>query len=298
MGNKSFRERIEEEISNFPAIYAEFVEAHNRYVDRNMEEGLLNSWAHTFEVPFENSVKQHLAENPEALAKEFPSYSKHATVIATIQELRLHELRLGAISYADPRITVALELGLLDVDDLAPLYLLSEEEQRSLGMGPIRRAEADRSDPFFWRTMLEIFCRAYIASRGRRPWPLTRKIDLAFDLDEIRQTLPNERWNKKAVLKVLRDKEPYKTKYPPSDSAAASAGVGEDRIQEITGWIGPMDDGAMERLKTLHEDLFFKVSDKRWADQRRPRDLDGIKEVLEHSNTLGDAAGYVPHRDG
>ena len=105
------------------------------------------------------------------------------------------------------------------------------KDQRSLEMGPVTRAKPDRGDPFFWRALLEIFCRAYIASRGRRPWPLTRKVDLAFDLDEIRRTLPNGNWNKDDVLEVLRNKEPYKTKYPPSTSATPRAGVGEDRVK-------------------------------------------------------------------
>ncbi|MGY3341243.1 hypothetical protein ACVWZ4_007431 [Bradyrhizobium sp. USDA 4472] len=41
-------------------------------------------------------------------------------------------------------------------------------------------------DPFFWRTLLEIFCRTYIAACGRPPeWSKERKVALGFDLIQI-----------------------------------------------------------------------------------------------------------------
>jgi hypothetical protein len=289
MGDKTFRDRIEEEVCDFAPIYASYLAAYKARVEARHaenEQGCFSGWDHAFAIPFDSSTKRYLAEHPEE-ENDFKSSSMHDAVIATIHELGLEELRLGAISGGDPRINLALDLGLLTVDDLAPLYVLPNEDQRSLGMGPITRAKPERDDPFFYRTLLEIFCRAYIASRGRRPWPLARKIDLAFDLDDIRRTLPDKKWNKKAVLKILREKDPYKSKYPGSSSATPKAGVGEDRVQEITDMIGPMDDYALERLKTIYEAVFFEVADERL--QRRPSNLDEIKKALDEAGRIGDA---------
>jgi hypothetical protein len=208
MSDKTFRVRIKEEASDFASIYAGHLAAYKARLAANVN-GTPGPWQSTFDIPFESSIKRYLAQHPEEKGDFKPS-SMHDAVIDTIHELGLEELHLGAIKYSDFRITVALELGLLTVDDLAPLYVLPEKDQRSLEMGPVTRNKPDRSDPFFWRTLLEIFCRAYIASRGRRPWTLTDKIDLAFDLDEIRREVFDGRWDKDAVLKVLATKDPYK----------------------------------------------------------------------------------------
>jgi hypothetical protein len=293
MGDKTFRKRIEEEVGDFAAIYAGHLAAYKarlKALDEANVNGPLNSWHHTFDIPFEKSSELYLLKRKRTKKKSAlkPS-SMHSAVIDTIHELGLEDLRLGAINVRDPRISAALDLGLLTVDDLAPLYVKSKKDQRLLGMGPVTRATLNRGDPFFWRALLEILCRAYIASRGRRPWPLTRKVDLAFDLDEIRRTLPGGKWNKDKVLKVLRTKEPYKTKYPPSASAASKAGVGEDRVQEITESIGPMNDGALERLKDKFPAVFFEVADKRWEEQGKPADLNKIKKKLEEAGRIAES---------
>jgi hypothetical protein len=292
MGDKSFRVRIKEEATNFATIYADFVEAHKRYVDSTgNQEGTLNAWYHAFEVPFESSVKAHLAKHPEE-KKDF-KLSRHDAVVGTIQALELDELHLGGLTHTDPRISMAIEFGLLKTDDLA---VLSEEDKRSLGIGKLILGKPDRGDPFFWRTLLEIFCRAYIASRGRPPWTLALKIELAFDLDEIRKTKPDQKWKTEDFLKALR-KEPYKSKYPSSVSVAGRGGVGEDRVREIVNWMHPMDDDALERLKEKYETAFFEVADKREAG--RPPNLNGIREKLQLADKLSAAFSNLGRdRDG
>ena len=96
--------------------------------------GSLNPWDYTFAIPFEDSIKRYLARHPEEKG-DFKSSSMHDAVIATIHELGLEELHLGAITYRDPRVSAALDLGLLTVDDLAPLYVLSEKRPTVVGNG-------------------------------------------------------------------------------------------------------------------------------------------------------------------
>jgi hypothetical protein len=204
---------------------------------------------------------------------------KHQIVLEAIEELGVHKLRLGSLTFKNIedylRVSAALDTGLLTPDDVVP----PSGEGLNEFDGLAQRMMSDPGDPFFWRSLLEILCRAFVASRGRRPWPLHQTIDLAFDLDDIRQTLPKRRWNKRAVLKALR-KPPYAAKYPRTGSAAALEGVGEDRIQEITDLIGPMDDEAIfVRLRNLFPDAFERVWDARIRSEALREH--GITEIMK-----------------
>jgi hypothetical protein len=214
---------------------------------------------------------------------------KHDAVVQAIGDLGVKELRLGALEIQDSRILAALEGGLFTPDDLVPPSPDSPVEFEKL----VRRQKPDHGDPIFWRALLEVFCRAFNAQQGRRPWTLEMTIELAFDMNEIRLTLPNRLWNKDAVQKVLRTKLPYTERYPARGSLA---GVGEDRIQAITDLIGPIDYEALKRLRDLFPDAFFKVADAR--EHRQTLNSYSPDEILDQAEALGDAlSGSRPSSD-
>jgi hypothetical protein len=194
MNDKTFKERVEKEAAHFPEIYADFYED----FEARRKDGLVESvWLHLFGVPFNGYV---LDEQPNDDARQkLKVPHKHDAVMKAIQALGVHDLRLGALEIKDLRVSAALEGGLLTPDDLVPPSSEHPGEFERLA----QRRKPDHSDPFFWRALLEIFCRALVAPKGRRPWPLIRTIDLAFDMDEIRRTLPNARWDRDEVLKAL-----------------------------------------------------------------------------------------------
>jgi hypothetical protein len=110
-------------------------------------------------------------------------------------------------------------------------------------------------------------------------------IDLAFDLEEIRtEHLDSQKWNAKKALDRLRNKEPYRTKYPPTSSATPRWAVGEDRIQEIEKWIGPMDDDAIERLAAKTGSAFNEALTRRLGDSQP--NLADVKRLLKWASDL------------
>jgi hypothetical protein len=285
---KTLRQRVDEEIPNFSKIYSSYVAAH-KAKEEERGAGSCDPWLYAFDIPYESEPQVYATEIPQKDLSE-----RHEAVVATVRAMRLDELRLGGTLIKDERIRKALDRGFLTLDDLAPLYTLPWKDQEARKIGPVIRFRLDRRDPFFWRTLLEVFCRAYAASSGPRGWSMTRKVDFAFDLDEIRRKLPNKKWHQRLALEMLRKEEPYKTKYPvASGHKKARAGIGQRRIKEITDWIGPMDDDALERLKMKCEAVFFEVADRRWEERRRsqePRTLDEIERILGEAESLGEAA--------
>jgi hypothetical protein len=274
MSDKTFKERVREEIANFPAIYADFKEEYKAGSEEGLDESV---WLHLFGVPFDGRDDQPNDHAKRALGARH----RHDAVKKAVQELGVSELRLGKLvikNYEAWPAGLLIEQGILTPDDVVPP---SGEHHSGFGID-FDRAKPDHRDPFFWRALLEVFCRAFVASRGRRPWPLIQIVDLAFDLDDIRRNLPKQRWNKKKVMEALR-KEPYITKYPESTSAAGSADVGEDRIQQITDVIGPMNDQALANLKKFFPEEFSKVVDLR-SRRKKVHELTKLAEDLAASS--------------
>jgi hypothetical protein len=271
----SFKQRVRVEARLFPKLYADFLEDYKS----KSEEGVVQSvWLHLFGVPFNGFV---LDEKPSDDARRsLKAPHKHDAVARVIHELGINELRLGALEIKDTRVLAALESGLLTEDDLVPPSGNQPWEFERL----VTRQKPDHSDPIFWRTLLEIFCRAFISSQGPGPWPLTKTIELAFDLDEIRRTLPNARWNADAARKALR-KKPYITKYQGSNSKGGA--VGEDRIRPITKLIGPMNDEALARLEAIFPEAFYKVAEAKSHNQFLQKKTNPT--ILDQAEDLGDA---------
>jgi hypothetical protein len=104
MSEKTFRDRIVEEVRDFTTIYAGFLAAYNAalkdfHADEANKGQSLGPWHYMFDIPFESSTKRYLAQHPEE--RQLPA--KHNEIIATIHELGLEELHLGAISGARER---------------------------------------------------------------------------------------------------------------------------------------------------------------------------------------------------
>jgi hypothetical protein len=277
MSDKTFKDRINEELPNFQRIYKSFSAARKRYLKRySGQEGVLNEWYYSFDIPFESSGKRYLEEH-----REGKQASRHDFVINTIRELELDELYLGGFTTnGNLEVLTAVRLGLLEENQL---HQLTAEEQQSLG---IRLHKPDRGDPIFWRTLLEILCRAYVTSRGRKEWPMIREMDLALDIWEISEKNPAKKLSIDDFHAELNEGKPYKAKYPPNISASGRAGVGEDRIKKVLSWMAPLDDEALSRLRSKDEVAFLEVFDKRWG--KPPQDIDQIKGTAKFAVNLAD----------
>ncbi len=279
---KTLRQRVDEEIPNFTRIYASYVAV---YESKAKDSGPDDPWSYAFDIPYESEATLYPADPSE----------RHDVVVKTVCEMGLDECRLGGTIIKDDRINKALDFGYLTLEDLAPLYSLPLADQEVHKMGPMIRFKLDRRDPFFWRTLLELFCRAY-NSRGPSEWPLAKKIDFALDLHEIWQKKLDLTWRPGRVLEILRNDEPYKSKYPETGRGDKKrAGIGPDRIQDIIDWIGPINEETLERLKAKNEAVYFEVTDKRWAERRwpgremnSPLTLEEISEILNEVEKLGE----------
>jgi hypothetical protein len=179
MTEKTFKQRVKEEAVHFAEIYAAFKED---LEEKSLQGVVQTNWLHLFAVPIDGLLLHERPDDNARRALGVPH--RHDAVLKAVQQLCVHELRLGALEIKDFGITPALDARLLTPDDIVP--------PSPRPPGPFERLagrqKPDDSDPIFWRTLLEIFCRAFVASQGEKPWALSRWIDLAFDLDEIRSS--------------------------------------------------------------------------------------------------------------
>jgi hypothetical protein len=243
MSDKTFKERVTERADTARAIYADFASV---FTKNDGEQ----HWLDVFNVNFPDGEVDNLIYHTN---HAFNEPGRNDAIIQTVLELGLHELLLGPLVY-DERIEHALTMGQLTECELT--LPNSEHPQRRFV-----RHNVSCEDPVFWRTLLEILCRAFVAKKGPQAWTLEKTIDLAFDLDEIRRKLlKGATWNEEDVRNILKKREPYKSKYP---GTTHQAGVGENRLQEIAKDIGPMDDNALDRLKGKFPESFAKIQHQR-----------------------------------
>jgi hypothetical protein len=80
-------------------------------------------------------------------------------------------------------------------------------------------------------------------------------------------------------LKILRGREPYKSKYWDSDRGKWKISL--DAVNSLMKGIKPNDDilRVLERVKTDHETQFFAEVDKPTPKKRR--DLEEVKKILD-----------------
>jgi hypothetical protein len=318
MGDKTFRDKVGEEMKSFARIYADFQadynakwkKAHGLKPSDDPETAIFkyrmsDRWTYLFAAPIEAiDPKQAVLDDspwieededthePKIIAGLRQDDTLRETVLETVKELKLNELRLGGVDTDDYRINIALSDGILTEDDLESLYEMSVPDQLSKLGFEVNRQRVDGSDPFFWRTLLEIFCRAYLAPKGRPlEWSTERNVSLAFDLIEIgARFFKEKKWSNEEALKILRQREPYKSKY----SEGAKWKISLNAVKTVMQKIGPIDDQALKRLKELDEHKFLEELDRRYF-KKSPKNLKDLLDVLErvdrHSNPKANPVG-------
>lgn len=268
MTQDTVRARVEREAANFAALYDEFVRNHD---DKIARDEASSPWLSLFEMPL-----RPLDNDGKGKAKSELQGKPYEAVVKTIRALKLHNLQLGSLSSTDGRLLDLEDLG-FSAENMAPQYTIPADQQQQMGLKPIKRDYLDYSDPFFWRTLVEIFCRVFTsAHHGATPWTQQKTVELALDMIEINETILAWKWNANKVRHRLRQ-APYRDRYPgPSDRIG---GVGEDRIRTIVKLIGPMDGSASSRLHALFPNEFSAALRKR----RRPKTVKDIQARLSQT---------------
>lgn len=256
MAEKTFKEKLEAEAENFAEIYMQFT----KLVDELLEtEQCSNVWDGSFNAPFDELGKQVEADAENAFNKSDPNYA----VLSAIRSLRLDERSpFIGMSIREGRglsvIDDAMELGVIDcnsVPQLQRIYSDVPDGPRISGITP------DRSDPIFWRTMLEIFCRAYIGQPGRPAWGDDEYLQLAIDLNWICIEALNKNWDVEKARKHLNEDKAFRERYPSGSRLGA---VGAKRITQLERWAGySFGEDFVIRVCEDKIDLF-----RRWLSQR------------------------------
>lgn len=304
MVEKNYIERVREAADDFSQIYAElyadyeakFKKAYYKKPaddpDAAIKYEIADAWMFLFGAPIESlssrsrssiieggkSTQTMGAETSDAKGL-FLDDSLNRAVLLTVRNLKLHEKRLGGFVTNDVGVTRAIDGGKINIEDLEHLYKNPITDQLKINDSFVSRPKVDGSDPFFWRALLEIFCRAYNAPSGRPgEWSNERKFSLAFDLIEIWQThFKNQKWSKKSALKELRKDKKYKDKYFEKGRWK----VGLSVVSEVAKWVEPMNDRPIVKLAKRDPDLFSAEVDAR---QRV-----SIKNVGDLLKVIGDS---------
>ncbi|UPK26736.1 hypothetical protein [Bradyrhizobium sp. 195] len=281
MSDKTFKQRVMEEAESFAEIYEYFREDLETW---QAEKGLMdNDWAHLFAVPLHGSEANETEERKKA-RREWKVLHKHDAAREAVQQLG-DATRVGPIVLKDSRVSTALEMGLLNSNDIAPKSKGSFVGAEKLA----QRLKPEHDDPIFWRTLLEIFCRAFTAPRGRPPWPIGKMIELAFDLNDIKSTRPDKKWTISDFCEVLKTDKRYIRVYSKYSSAGDQSGIGEDRIKQIFKLIGSMDDNSLRRLRDLFPDEFYKGADRHLRRKILDRSEDYLRTILDMADDVNDA---------
>jgi hypothetical protein len=281
MSDKTFKQRVLEEAKAFAEIYEHFREDLEAW--RNENGPMDNDWDHLFAVPLNGAEAKEPADR-KAARLEWKVPHKHDAVREAVDQLG-DLMRVGPIVINDQRTSTALEMGLLTPNDIAP-----SPKEGFVGVERLaRRLKPEYDDPIFWRALLEILCRAFTASKGRPPWPVNKLIVLAFDLDAIRRDDPNKSWTISDFQKVLGTNKKYLNFCPKNASAADQVGVGEELIKRIVKLIGPMDDGALGRLKKLFPKEFDEGFDQYLRRGTLEDSEDHLATLLDMAENVNDA---------
>ncbi len=277
MPEKSLQTRLVEQSANFRELYMQFENAHATRVEAGYPA---NPWATAFDVPFEESLEDRDVKIAHS--------EQHFYVIKTIRKLGLHKLRLGGVFTSNDDVRTLLQLRALDNRDAQSL-----ENQYNTDDQPkiVKGLEPDRSDAIFWRTLLEIFCRAFTPPRGRpRRSGLSDEIHLVFDLDEILREHLRGRWDEDKAIEKLTSVEPYRDRYAGGPS---HSGISAARLKRIEDWIGPFDDGMLERASNNNPDAFWEVLEERnLRIARTQTEIEALIETLRKPLLQPNPANY------
>lgn len=279
MSNKTFKERALDEAENFAEIYDYFRKDLEAW--QNEYSSAVEDWQHLFAVPL-NGAEPHEPADRKAARLEWKLPHKHDAVRKAVDQLG-DLMRVGPIVSNDICVSTALDMQFLSPNDVAP-----GPRDGQAGVGRLAdRLKPESDDPVFWRAVIEVLCRAFTASRGQPPWSLERMIELAFDMDDIRRRDPKKEWGVSDFHKALQQGEYIKI-YRKNESAAQLASVGEDRIKQIIKIIGPMDKGALSRLKAIFPEEFDKGADKHLRRKILKGSSDHIATLLGMAEDVND----------
>ncbi|EKS29876.1 hypothetical protein [Afipia felis] len=228
MVDKPFKEKLEEEVENFQEIYEQF---DRRLKDLFENEQCTNVWDGSFNAPFDELPGGGAAASSDELDEQDPNFA----VLYTIRSLRLHELNFfTALKFQElspdfAAISDAYELGVIDANDVPQLQRIF---RTAAGNPLVQGVKTDRSDAIFWRTLLEIFCRAYVGKVGRPPWGDFEYLQLAIDLNWIcHEKLKS--WDVSKAREYLNSNKDFRKGYPSSEDRNA---VGARRIMQLEEW--------------------------------------------------------------
>ncbi|MGJ4902329.1 hypothetical protein ACQR0V_12220 [Bradyrhizobium sp. HKCCYLS2058] len=291
MGDKTFSGKVREHAADFAQIYEDFWANYKRSCkareDSNTDSDLSGDpWRYLFEAPILKRSELSLPHKPathsdtrDSIAGLFMDPLLQAAVIETAKRLGLADQRVGGIETNDPRIGLAIDLGMLTYDDLEPLYRIPKAKQLAHGKYYVTRHLADGTDPFVWRTLLEVLCRTFLALPGPRQWPAKRTLQLGFDLLKINAEFKKEgkRFSiDKAYKKLNSERGSYKTKYPD--------GVGRERIEKLLKDVGPMNKDFFRGLKRAFGKEFSEEFDR--FLRPRPKTLKEIEQALQQAGQI------------
>jgi hypothetical protein len=276
MPEKNFRERLNDEMSRFAQIYEElqedYISKHEK-PDGQPNHLLLgvkaDAWKWLFVTPIQVS-------EPEVYGGNALRSDLRKALNDTVEQFKLNELRLAPLGTTSGQIWDDLKDNVLSRRDLEFLYKMPIPDQISKAGYYVTREKVLGSDPFFWRTLLEIFCRVFTAKPNRPlEWLTRRKISLGCDLWSIWQSHFKDGGfsNQKALVFLRRN---YRKKY--HDSGKWKVGI--KAVNDLMRKCGPMDDDFLWRLKALDPQLFITEFEKHFFG-KTPTNLEDLLSILK-----------------
>ena len=274
---RTFQQRLDDEMQDFGLIYHQIARS---LVETTPDDDVIvpGDWERAFDVEFESfrrGAKAGEVDSSSGVSR--PSGTRGKTASGGNRK---------ALQQRFPRPTEITPRAIRAVIQHYELYDFRPRRSLSLGKVPkeIRPAEGlirgeppegawhhvDTSDPIFWRTLLEIFCRTLAVEEGAPEfWNKRRYFELACDAVMLRDELP--RWSKAEAARYLARHKSLREKYvePRADSARierneprGSAGIAR-RLSELEEWIGSLDVKGLGRLRQKDQALFDDVFGRR-----------------------------------
>jgi hypothetical protein len=273
---RTFQQRLDDEMQDFSIVYQQIARSLTNPATLDEDTIVPSEWERAFDIDFQSLRFQERpgrpcpgsgqagpsatkiekpassSKRPKSLEQRFhqPTEITRQAIRAVIKHYQLYDFR--------PRRL--LNMRKVPIDIRLAEGLLSSEP-------PIDAwSRVTTDDPIFWRTLLEIFCRAFDAGGGAPEfWNKRKYFELACDAVMIREKLSN--WSKAEAAKFLSKNKPYSQKYVESRANNAriernkirgSAGIAR-RLSELEKWIGTLNVEGLGRLREKDRALFDDV---------------------------------------
>lgn len=225
--SKTFEQRFEEEMSLFEATYREIEKS-------IVSEG--HPWISAFDIIFEDGEVE-LQKQPDE-----PAWKNGESIRNVIRHYHLHESRTRTAKFESRSEYFLHQMGLTK-HDLTSQCL-----------------KVDRSDPLFWRTLLEIFCKCLVTGPGRsKYWTRKRIIELALDAEEVCLSIGKD--TASAIALYMSKNEPYKSRFAEHNKKNGN-GI-RSALGRVKGIAGSFGQGFFERLVKAEPHLVVEVIEER-----------------------------------